>query len=659
MKKYISIFMALIMIFTLAACGGGGIAPTESGGTPSGEAEKESFTLQEDQTAVVTKEGVSVDFGCLLEAGDEITVVKVTPAPVDSDVEIYAYDFKLSSGQPEGALELIIPYDDAGLTAEDERLAVCGKYLNEQTGQWEDVFYMVDTEANKVSIITDHLSTYSVFKVNNPGKRSEYISDVSAYAAYMTNKQAEDLLRTYAVQGTSWQEDVIGTFLETTGSLEFFTVSSVPTILSLGGAYEDMVCSPISNSLSFLGLTSACVQFASDAYQNGLTSKATSISGMKTVLNLSINLATAPIQLAYVGVGVIDLALTEVSTYAIQTKYESTKNMYDAYYNRPENKRKVKDWMNLFEKMYAENKSDPQGALNRMAAEIDRYTREYWEVSGSDWESWIDAYDTNAKLSKYPWPSEKDRLNISNTYKANLYEYLQTAFNTMSRNMYFDTLALREQEFKKLAALLNQKYTITIKEEEVSGKELQWANAYVKLAPLSDETTAPAWTIKLNDKAMGKLAFTLLAHETAGFPMKLEFYKTKADWEEGKAAASTKLKPFKNAEKTFTIKAKAEKVDCSGTYTGILNVSETGKDIKVTTVVTLEKDAPDGSYYKIVCSNDETESTYIKGSYFVRWSTGEANIAGADFKFSADGMSFSAEVKEFNGNVWGTISGQK
>lgn len=369
--------------------------------------------------------------------------------------------------------------------------------------------------------------------------------------------------------------------------------------------------------------------------------------------------AFGTISVAYVGVGVIDLALTEVSTYAIQTKYDSTKNMYDAYYNRPENKRKVKDWLKLFETIYKENKSDPQAALNRMAAEIDRYTREYWEVAGNDWESWIDAYDRNAKLSKYPWPSEEDRLNISNTYKAEMYEYLQAVFRTMSRNMYLDSLNECEKEFNELAGHLNKRYTITIKEEEVSGKKPKWANCYVKLAPLSGEATASAWTIKLDDKANGKIAFTLLAHETAGFPMKLEFYKTKADWEEGKIAASTKLGPFKSTEKTFTIKAKAEKIDCSGTFTGVMNVTETGADIGVTTVVTLEKDSSDGSYYKIVCSNDETGSTYINGSYFVRWSTGEANIAGVDFKFSADGMSFSATMKDFNGKAWGTISAQK
>lgn len=600
----------------------------------------------------------SVDFGCLLEEGDEITIEKVKPAPIDDDVEIYAYDFKLSSGQPGGAIELTLPYDDKGLEKDEEILSVCGKYLNEQTGEWEDVFYTVDTEANEVRIITDHLSTYSVFKITNPTKRSAYISDVNVYAAYMTTAQAEAVLKAYAAQGASWQEDVVGSFLGATGTLEYFTATSVPTLLTLGGAYDDLISSPLSNSLTMLGVTTSCAQFAFDAYNNGLDSKAASISGMKSVLNLALNFATQPIQLAYVGVGVIDIALTEVSTFAIDNKYQSTKNMYDAYYNRAENKRKVKDWLKLFEKMYKENKSDPQAALDMMTAEVDRYTREYWEVAATDWESWIDTYDKNGNLSKYPWPSEEDRVNISNIYKTELYEYLQTVFRTMSRNMYLDSLTEREKEFNELAALLNRKYTITIKEQEVSGKSPEWAGCYVKLAPLSDNTDASAWRIQLDDKANGKITFTLLAHQTAGFPMKLEFYKTADDLDKGKVAATTKLKPFTKTEKTFTIKAKAEKIDYSGTYTGVLNVAETGADIDVTTIVTYEKDFGDGAYYNIVCTNDETGSKYISGSYFVR-NTGKANIAGADFTFSEDGRSFSADMKDHQDKVWGIISASR
>ena len=661
-RKILSLLLAVAMLLSLMAglsgCGSGNQAKTP------GTQKSETFTVEDGQTALASEDGAAIDFGCLLEAGEELTIQKVSPASIDSDVEIYAYDFKLSSGQPEGTVELTIPYDDAGLEADEEILSVCGKYLNEETKQWEDVLYTVDAEANKVHILTDHLSTYSVFKVTNAGKRSEYISDVNVYAAYMTTKQAEQLLKTYAEQGVSWQEDVISAFLNANNSLPMFAETNIPTLVSLGGAYDDMITEPFGNALTVLGIATSCTQFAYDAYSNGLTSKETSISGMKTVLNLGLNLASSKkylldsFQVAYVGVGVIDIALTDVMNFAIATKYEGTKNMYDAYYARPENKRRVKDWYDLFKKIYEENKSAPQTALDKMQSEIDNYVNKYWEVAASDWDSWIDAYEKNGKLSKYPWPSESDRKKISNNYKAEIYEYLQVMFRSLSRDMYFDALTQREKEYKELAALLNRVYTLNFR-EDYDTEKAKWANAYVKLAPLSDKTTAKEWTIRLDDEANGQMKFTLGAHETARFPMKVEFYKTEKDLEEGKVALSAKLKPFVKTEMEVILNTKTNKVDYSGTYTGVMNVTETGKDIDVTTVVTFEKDFGDGSYYKIVCSNNETQSTYINGSYFVRWSTGEANIAGAKFVFSADGTSFSASMRDHNDKEWGVITCQR
>ncbi|HBC92254.1 MAG TPA: hypothetical protein DCZ10_04935 [Pelotomaculum sp.] len=661
-RKILSILLAAVMLLSLMAglsgCGSGNQAMTP------GTQKSETFTVEDGQTALASEDGAAIDFGCLLEAGEELTIQKVSPASIDSDVEIYAYDFKLSSGQPEGVVELTIPYDDAGLEADEEILSVRGKYLNEETKQWEDVLYTVDAEANKVHILTDHLSTYSVFKVTNAGKRSEYISDVNVYAAYMTTKQAEQLLKTYAEQGVSWQEDVISAFLNANSSLPMFAETNIPALVSLGGAYDDMITEPFGNALTVLGIATSCTQFAYDAYNNGLTSKETSISGMKTVLNLGLNLASSQkylldsFQVAYVGVGVIDIALTDVMNFAIDTKYESTKNMYDAYYARPENKRRVKDWYDLFKKIYEENKSAPQTALDKMQSEIDNYVNKYWEVAASDWDSWIDAYEKNGKLSKYPWPSESDRKKISSNYKAEIYDYLQVMFQSLSRDMYFDALTQREKEYKELAALLNRVYTLNFR-EDYDTEKAKWANAYVKLAPLSDKTTAKEWTIRLDDEANGQMKFTLGAHETARFPMKVEFYKTEKDLEEGKVALSAKLKPFVKTEMEVILNTKTNKVDYSGTYAGVMNVTETGKDIDVTTVVTFEKDFGDGSYYKIVCSNDETGSTYINGSYFVRWSTGEANIAGAKFVFSADGTSFSASMRDHNDKEWGVITCQR
>jgi hypothetical protein len=595
----------------------------------------------------------------LFDGEGELTVEKITPPAVDDEVEIFAYDFSLSTGQPVGAIEIVIPYNDKGLSEEEEILAVCGKYLNEETGEWENVHYTVDAEQNQVHIFTNHLSTYSVFKVNNPNKRSAYISDVNVYAFYMKTSKAQEVLNAYGNQASGWEEDVAGSLLSASDTLSYFAATNIQTLLSLGGAYDDMFSTPFSKGMTSLGVATACAQFAYDAYNNGLTSQAASISGMKSVLSLCLNFASPAVQLAYVGVGVIDIALTEVSSFAIQTKYESTKNMYDAYYKRPENARKIRDWYTIFDTFYKDKKNSPQMVLDKITQEINTYVNRFWDVAATDWESWIDSYDKNGILSKYPLPSKADQSNISANYKAELYDYLQGVFRKISLNLYLDGLETREAEFNAIATMLNRKYSINISEELIENKTPVWANCYVRLSPLKENTKVSDWTIKLNDKAVGKMEFSLLGHQMAGFPMKLEFFKTKTDLEDNKPAATKTLSPFKSTQKSYTIKAKTQKIDWSGTYIGTCATLSNGNEYDITTVVTFVSDTDDGTYYKIVCTNNKTNAIYINNNYYVRWSTGEANISGYDFTFSSDGNSFFATQKDINGNAVATFSGQK
>lgn len=580
--KALCIVLSVLLVLEAAAValfGWPGFAVDAEKTKPPSVLNSNTFTVQEGQTRVENDNGAVLDFGCLLDSGEEITVEEVKPAPVDSDVEIYAYNFELSSGQPDGAIELTIPYDDAGLSEEEELLSVCGKYLNGQTGQWEDVFYTVDTQADEVHIITDHLSTYSAFKIMNPDKRSAYIRDVNVYAAYMTLDQADALLKTYAAQGPTWREDIVGCYLSATGTLEYFIESNMHTLLTLGGAYDDLIKTQFQKTMTGLGIATACAQFASDAYNNGLTSRQTAMSAMKSTLSIAINFATEPIQLAYLGVGVIDLALTEVSAYAIDTRYESTKNMYNEYYRREAISRTVGDWRKLFQKIYRENAADPQAALAMMSAEVDRYVQEYWEVAGDDWESWIDSYDKNAPLSKYPWPNSDDRSNISNTYKQELYSYLQSVWHTISRDIYFDGLIAREKELNEMARLLNSWYAITIIEKVREGENPKWAGCYARLAPLAGSADERAWTGKLNDKGGGTIKFTLLAHQRAGFPMTLELYETLDDVREGKVAMTVAVKPFTQEEQIIYLQTEEryllyQDTFEAGVYHGGLTIEE-------------------------------------------------------------------------------------
>lgn len=150
----------------------------------------------------------------------------------------------------------------------------------------------------------------------------------------MSKEKALNLIETYSNKESGWQEDVISSTLEAFGGLEMFEVTSVAGLITLGGAYDSYVSKAFNNSISNLGMATACTQLIYDAYSNGFDSKNTAISAAKTALGIAINMASPSIQLAYIGVGFIDYALTDVSTFAVSNKYNSTKNMYDAYYKR-------------------------------------------------------------------------------------------------------------------------------------------------------------------------------------------------------------------------------------------------------------------------------------------------------------------------------------
>lgn len=87
-RKILSLLLAVAMLLSLMA----GLSGCGSGDQPKtpGTQKAETFTVEDGQTALASEDGAAIDFGCLLEAGEELTIQKVSPASIDSDVEIYA-----------------------------------------------------------------------------------------------------------------------------------------------------------------------------------------------------------------------------------------------------------------------------------------------------------------------------------------------------------------------------------------------------------------------------------------------------------------------------------------------------------------------------------------------------------------------------------------
>jgi len=69
-RKILSFLLAVAMLLSLMAglsgCGSGNQAKTP------GTQKSETFTVEDGQTELASEDGAAIDFGCLLEAGEEL-----------------------------------------------------------------------------------------------------------------------------------------------------------------------------------------------------------------------------------------------------------------------------------------------------------------------------------------------------------------------------------------------------------------------------------------------------------------------------------------------------------------------------------------------------------------------------------------------------------
>ena len=76
-RRIVSLMLAAAILLSLMAgltgCGKGNKAK------PSGAQKAETFTVEEGQRRLALEDGAAIDFGCLLEAGEEVTIQRYRP----------------------------------------------------------------------------------------------------------------------------------------------------------------------------------------------------------------------------------------------------------------------------------------------------------------------------------------------------------------------------------------------------------------------------------------------------------------------------------------------------------------------------------------------------------------------------------------------------
>ena len=473
------------------------------------------------QTAKVTEEqpaasfdGAVIDFGIFNIDGEQEVSYKALPVKEDKEngVRVTAYDFTLSGRRTfDDVVTITLPYKSG--YAPD---SVGARYYNDQTAEWESVPYEVDAQNNVVRIFTTHLSTYGVFEVDNEKTRAAYITHVYRTAQTIPPELARAILEEYTQTGAPGPSS-FEAGLEITNGISGLS-SAYLTTTTLGGAYGSELRLQFNQLATYAGVALAVVQLASDLY-TGKENRETATNLTRNIIFSGVSLAgTAAMQLAFVGVYVIDYSLTSFGKAAVQAKLDNIDRVY-RYYNENENKRSLKQWRQIFIDIYNQNPNDPNRAKELMDEAIDSYCNAFWDYPNLDEIAGVAGYKT---LS---WPSPSDIELLTKNYKHDLIDRLYPVFTSL-RN--YVVQQINDEYNKRLDSLqrfLNQRVDITITEKLEQGQKPRYAGYTIRFAPLAGDADARYWTGKLGKDGSITTFFTRLGHLQCGSPDTIELYE--------------------------------------------------------------------------------------------------------------------------------------
>lgn len=544
MKKIVSILLVAMLLTGLAGCGGGGGSKSDAA------------TLSPESTGIKLENGVSVELGdYVLDGEAEFTVVKL---PVEENknegYKIEAYDFKLGDmTELSDFITLRIPYDTAYCEeGQNPEKCVGAKYKNETTGEWEDVLFEVDAATNELVIYTDHLSTFGAFHVRNEGKRSAYIIDIYSDVTDIDQQQAMKTLREYVAGGGADGEEAVnlaarlltahngfmGGVAGAAGEAGFATdlTGTILNMASLGSpTFDTALADSAYKKMNKLGKVAAAVKIGAVMLSTDKTD-ADTLGLYKDTAMLALSYAeSAAWGLAASGLFIFDYTISSMFEQGMAMKMDKIDEVY-VYFNDQFSgtldggngwkARSLKDWRQVLIDI-AEANPNEADAKAAVEAEIDRYARVFWTLG--DMEKAIVVTDIEDKGTKgsvtVPDPTQGEIETLVGAYKAQLYERLYPATQSVSVYMQRKAEAEYLAALNEVKAFFNQTITFNIVEDVPNGEKSQYDGYALRFAPLSENAEKESWSGTLKGAGGASTRFTLLGYVQAGCPKELQLFK--------------------------------------------------------------------------------------------------------------------------------------
>ena len=527
-KKIINLLLVFaLLVLALPSCNGSETQPAPSQITKTSATSENSIVGTLSNTIFeVSENGIAIEISPVaLNNPAPVTITPRNDLPPLEEISITGYDFDIDTDEElAGVMWITVPYDKSQLDPDvDVSRQVGAAYFNESTQEWESVDYRIDEVHSNVIITTDHLSIYGAFVVGKEYTRAAYVQYTlpsMAMRAAKFSSQYEDIIKEAIEQNMTPGPSalVLGNAIVT----DWLNITGAGLNMSSVVYTSDFIQS-ISSLMTNLGLLSAIAQAAVD-YQSG-NNTALYVNSIKNLTNFSISkFGTSMMNLASVGVFCIDYSITQFANEALSDRKDIYEQAYRLYYEK-EGKRTPKDWYLILMPMAKAAKS-PEELNQKVMAEIDHYTKRFWED-----ETVVAYYQGEAMKYGFTGGGGLDQAikdEISRNHKIELLQGLQPVFGLISRRL----AAEQQNELRKvldnIAKQLNTMVTVQIYDSvydaaEPKPAQAAYAGYIARIAPLAEEVVdKEKWQQVIDNEGKANLPFRILGHLMAGSPNKIE-----------------------------------------------------------------------------------------------------------------------------------------
>lgn len=458
----------------------------------------EIFDIDEDHLTVEAQK-CKVRFDPTVIDGDVQLCVRnsvLKPDVMDGVVSGFAIDLSLSDGTHDltGTVDITIPVTDT-----NKKYGAA--YFNEETGEWEPVYYEYDKTEGTVTISTNHLSVYGFFELYDDLTSRGFIKPIQAPRELQPlGEAARKLLELVSSPDPEWEmrwqvRNDMGLW-QSVGLDVLFNAANGTLETALG--YKPFA-EEVENAVNAMGYLATALNVVDVARAELRGDDIGVASGaLKTILGhysgVAGQLIGTPVFTASMATSAaIGIALEKFGTMVQQRKIDLYREAYRIYYSRGSeavvagtskygNKwyRTSKDWFELFYTAF--NKPDITATRldSYVEAEVRDYCDRFW--GDTDAQAMCVAEAKAQGLSSWFYPDENTRKTISDEFFAELMNgQLVSVIQSVRNHVKIDAFNQYTAEAKSLANLMNTKIGLRVRDKSCKeGEKSKYADYSIR-----------------------------------------------------------------------------------------------------------------------------------------------------------------------------------